>query len=181
MKNTGSPLSANGSLVGTSRCDVPGGKAAGILGPLGARTAQRAVPAKLEDPLRGLFGKWELPPNISASQRLTREWKTMAAMIRCYCHGCHSAAAALCPECQGLLDYATLRLDRCRFAIKKPTCANCPVHCYQRDRREQMKAVMRYAGPRMLWRHPVLSFRHWLDGFRKAPAVGRPSVSAGIL
>jgi hypothetical protein len=23
----------------------------------------------------------------------------------------------------------------------------------------------------MLWRHPILSLRHWLDGFRKAPVV----------
>jgi hypothetical protein len=30
---------------------------------------------------------------------------------------------------------------------------------------------MRYAGPRMAWRHPLLSLRHWLDGFRKAAAV----------
>jgi hypothetical protein len=30
---------------------------------------------------------------------------------------------------------------------------------------------MRYAGPRMLWEHPVLSLRHWLDGFSKAPEV----------
>ena len=44
----------------------------------------------------------------------------------------------------------------------------------ERARREQVKAVMRYAGPRILWRHPVLSLRHWLDGFRKAPAVEPP-------
>jgi hypothetical protein len=31
--------------------------------------------------------------------------------------------------------------------------------------------VMRHAGPRMLWKHPVMSLRHWVDGFRKAPAV----------
>jgi ABC-type sugar transport system permease subunit len=31
--------------------------------------------------------------------------------------------------------------------------------------------VESYAGPRMLWQHPILSVRHWLDGFRKAPAV----------
>jgi hypothetical protein len=30
---------------------------------------------------------------------------------------------------------------------------------------------MRYAGPRMLWEHPLLSLRHWLDGFRTAPAL----------
>jgi len=34
----------NAPLVGTLRRDVPGGKAAGKLRPLGARTAQRAVP-----------------------------------------------------------------------------------------------------------------------------------------
>lgn len=100
--------------------------------------------------------------------RLAREWKTMTAMVHIYCRGHHELE--LCPECRQLLDYAGLRLERCRFGIAKPTCANCPVHCYERQRRERVKAVMRYAGPRMLWRHPVLSVRHWLDGFRTAPA-----------
>ena len=93
----------------------------------------------------------------------------MSAMIHCYCRGRHTTTACLCAECQGLLDYATLRLERCRFGGEKPTCANCPVHCYQPERREQIKIIMRYAGPRMLWQHPVLSLWHWLDGFRKAP------------
>jgi hypothetical protein len=115
--------------------------------------------------------KPQLPLNISANPRLTREWKTMAVMVRCYCHDCHATATGLCPECRGLLDYATLRLNRCRFGAGKPTCARCPVHCYQRDQREQMKMVMRYAGPAMLCRHPILSLRHWLDGFRKAPPL----------
>lgn len=105
------------------------------------------------------------------SKRLAREWKTVAAMVQCYCRDHHAPASGLCPECQSLMDYAGVRLDRCRFGAEKPTCANCPVHCYQRARRDQMKAVMRYAGPRMLWLHPILSLRHWLDGFRKAPAV----------
>lgn len=102
--------------------------------------------------------------------RLSREFKTVTAMVRVYCRGRHGNRKALCAECQPLLDYASVRLDRCRFGAEKPTCANCPVHCYQRDRREQMRVVMRYAGPRMLWRHPMLSLGHWLDGFRRAPA-----------
>ena len=106
-----------------------------------------------------------------AGKRLDREWRTIAAMIACYCQDHHSAVDSLCLECQGLLDYAGVRLERCRFGLEKPVCVKCPVHCYQRARREQVKAVMRYAGPRMLWRHPVLSLRHWLDGFRKAPTV----------
>ena len=107
-----------------------------------------------------------------AGARLAREWQTISAMISCYCRHHHATRATLCPECQGLLDYAAIRLERCRFGMEKPVCAKCPVHCYQPARREQIRAVMRYAGPRMLLRHPILSLRHWLDGVRKAPAVG---------
>jgi hypothetical protein len=70
-----------------------------------------------------------------------------------------------------LLDYSGVRLERCRFGVEKPTCANCPVHCYQRASREQVKAVMRHAAPRMVWNHPIMSLGHWLDGFRKAPEM----------
>jgi hypothetical protein len=101
-----------------------------------------------------------------AGKRLAREWQTIATMIRCYCRGHHAAVTTLCPECQGLLDYAAVRLERCHFGSEKPTCVKCPVHCYQRERREQIRAVMRYAGPRMLWQHPILSVRHWLDARR---------------
>lgn len=102
-----------------------------------------------------------------AGKRLNREWKTMEAMIKIHCRDHHGATISLCAECQGLLNYAGVRLERCRFGAEKPTCANCPVHCYQRTRREQVKMVMRYAGPHMLLEHPVMSLRHWLDGFRK--------------
>ena len=106
-----------------------------------------------------------------SSKRLNREWKTMEAMIQIHCRDHHGSCAIVCSECQRLLDYANMRLERCRFGEEKPTCAKCPVHCYQRNRREQVKAMMRYAGPRMLWEHPVMSLRHWLDGFRNAPKI----------
>ena len=111
-----------------------------------------------------------VPPTASArraGKRLAREWKTLAAMVQIYCRAHHGGG--VCPDCQGLLDYARLRLDRCRFGPEKPTCARCPVHCYQRNRRDQVKAVMRFAGPRMLWEHPLLSLWHLLDGFRRIP------------
>jgi len=103
--------------------------------------------------------------------RLQREWQTMATMMQLYCRDQHGTTTALCAECQALLSYANARLDRCRFGGEKPTCAKCPVHCYQRERREQIKAMMRHAGPRMLWEHPIMSLRHWLDGCRKAPEL----------
>jgi hypothetical protein len=105
------------------------------------------------------------------SPRLSRERQTMAAMLQIYCAAHHGGQSALCPVCQGLLDYATLRLERCRFQEHKPTCAKCPVHCYRPEPRERVRQVMRYAGPRMLWRHPLLALRHWLDAYRPVPAL----------
>jgi hypothetical protein len=106
--------------------------------------------------------------------RRNREWNTVQTMIRCYCHGQHASGDGLCKECQELSDYASLRLNRCRFGEQKPTCAKCPVHCYERRRRDQIKQVMRYAGPRMIWQHPIQSLRHWLDGWHRS-AKSTPS------
>ena len=105
------------------------------------------------------------------SARLAREWRTMSAMVRIYCRDHHPGSKGMCPDCEQFLKYAGLRLERCRFGEQKPTCARCPVHCYQRDRREQVRVIMRYAGPRMLLEHPILSLRHWLDGFHKMTVV----------
>lgn len=105
---------------------------------------------------------------VFEDRRREREWKTVVAMIRIYCMGRHQCDGDLCSECEGLMVYARARLQRCVFGAGKPTCAKCPVHCYQPARREQMKGVMRYAGPRMLWHHPVLTIRHWIDGMGAA-------------
>jgi hypothetical protein len=106
-----------------------------------------------------------------AGARLARERRTMTAMVRIYCRDQHLPACSLCAECQQFLDYAYGRLERCRFGLEKPVCAKCPVQCYQRERREQVRVIMRYAGPRMVLKHPLMSLRHWLDGFRKTPAT----------
>lgn len=102
--------------------------------------------------------------------RVVREEKTVAAMVRLYCRRQHGTDGGLCPDCRELLDYARRRLARCPFQEQKPTCARCPVHCYRPAQREQVRAVMRYAGPRMLLRHPLLAILHLLDGRRPLPA-----------
>ena len=105
--------------------------------------------------------------------RIERERKTLEAMIRVYCHGTHGSGTGECAACAELQAYADRRLEKCPFQEEKPPCARCPIHCYQPERREQVKAVMRYSGPRMMFRHPIFALRHWLDGFRKAPAHPR--------
>jgi hypothetical protein len=102
--------------------------------------------------------------------RMTREARTIEAMIGIYCHDHHGTRGLdLCADCAGLLSYAGLRLEKCPFQENKTTCAKCPVHCYKPARREQVRAVMRYAGPRMLFRHPILAFYHLvIDGRPKS-------------
>jgi len=106
--------------------------------------------------------------------RLARELRTLSAMIGIYCHDAHAEDDGLCDGCAALLAYATRRLDRCVFGDDKPTCAKCTVHCYSAALREHVRVVMRYAGPRMLRRHPVLAVRHMIDGRRPAPVLGNP-------
>lgn len=111
--------------------------------------------------------------------RLARELATIRAMVRIYCHDLHGEDNGLCEECVALMNYATRRLDRCVFGDEKPTCVNCKVHCYRPSMREQVRIVMRYAGPRMLTRHPMLAIAHIMDGRRPAPDLPAPASRSG--
>lgn len=103
------------------------------------------------------------------TKRLARERLTMVRMIGMYCAAHHDGSGrSLCGTCQEFQDYADVRLQKCPYGEDKPTCANCPVHCYKPARKAQAREIMRYAGPRMLLRHPLLAIAHQLDSFRKA-------------
>lgn len=108
------------------------------------------------------------------NRRIARERQTMAAMLKMYCHDRHGTAEGLCEICGTLQAYAFERLDRCPFQPDKPTCLKCPVHCYKTDMRERVREVMRYAGPRMLWRHPILAILHMWDNRRSHPKQSGP-------
>lgn len=103
--------------------------------------------------------------------RMQRELKTVKAMVVIYCRGVHDSKDSLCPDCQELMTYATKRLEKCPYQESKSTCVNCPTHCYQAAMKERMRMVMRYAGPRMITRHPYLAVRHLLDGRKEAPPL----------
>jgi hypothetical protein len=106
---------------------------------------------------------------LTQHKHLARELKTITKMTEMYCSAHHGGTeAALCDECRDFVHYATVRLEKCPYGEDKPTCANCPIHCYKPARKAQSKAIMRFAGPRMLLRHPLMAIAHKLDGLRKA-------------
>lgn len=102
-------------------------------------------------------------------RRIQREKRTIAAMLDIYCrdhHADESARSQLCSDCERLLHYAHQRLDNCVFGELKQPCNQCTVHCYSKSLRPRIVEVMRYAGPRMTLRYPLLSILHLVDRLR---------------
>jgi hypothetical protein len=100
--------------------------------------------------------------------RIKREKKTINKMVHIYCKAKHgSPKNQLCDECNEFLSYAYTRLDKCPFQEEKPTCGKCLVHCYRPDMKQKVKKIMRYSGPRLLWKSPILALHHVFDGRKK--------------
>lgn len=109
------------------------------------------------------------PPAVA--RRRAREERVISQMVALYCAGNHDAASRteraccgepVCPACKAVDAYAVLRTARCRQMHAKTSCEKCPHHCYRLQEREQIRQVMRYAGPRMLTKHPIAAIRHLL-------------------
>jgi len=96
--------------------------------------------------------------------KIQREKDTVEKMIRFFCRSNHDKSETeLCVECDSLLSYAHKRLDYCQFGEDKPSCRKCPIHCYNPERREMIRRVMRYSGPRLVIKAPLTWIRHWFD------------------
>lgn len=89
-----------------------------------------------------------------------KEKAMVSDMIALYCKKKHGTKKTLCAECQELNAYARMRSDKCPFMETKTFCANCKVHCYKPAMREKIREVMRFAGPRMMFHHPVAAMYH---------------------
>ncbi|WP_082019769.1 nitrous oxide-stimulated promoter family protein [Berryella intestinalis] len=111
-------------------------------------------------------------PGLTEKQR--RELEVVRCMIGIYCRGHHgSKRAELCAECRELADYVAQRVARCPMADSKTFCSSCPIHCYRPAMRERIRAVMRYAGPRMLLVSPIKALAHAVDTLRERTRGGK--------
>lgn len=92
-------------------------------------------------------------------RKTEREKRVVCDMIAIYCRHHHNTKT-LCDECRALADYATQRSDHCPYKENKTFCSQCTTHCYAPAMREKIRKVMRYAGPRMIFYHPIAALRH---------------------
>ena len=105
--------------------------------------------------------------NNLLSGKLAIELKTIIIMTKIYCQAHHERSD--CKECKDLIHYVQHKLDRCVYGQDKPACKHCPIHCYKPDRRQQIQLIMRYAGPKMLFKHPILGVKHLIKTTKKFP------------
>ncbi|MBO4960819.1 MAG: nitrous oxide-stimulated promoter family protein [Flavobacteriales bacterium] len=94
---------------------------------------------------------------IASGAVVSSQMRVVEKMIRYYCAAHHDGRDkkdGLCGECGELLQYARHRLNKCPYGESKPNCSQCKIHCYSKDKREKIKNVMRYSGPRMIFYAP---------------------------
>lgn len=96
--------------------------------------------------------------------RIQRELNTLKKMIHIYCNRNHKSIN-LCSMCKKLEEYASQRLSKCPFLPNKPVCEDCAIHCYKINYRDEIKKIMRFSGPRLIFYHPIYLIRHYIDKY----------------
>ncbi len=92
--------------------------------------------------------------------KITREKQIVRKMVELYCRH-HLKCDTMPEEYSHLADYSCRRLDLCRYGEKKKACKDCPTHCYAPKEREQIREVMRWVGPRMMFYSPKDAIIHY--------------------
>jgi len=94
------------------------------------------------------------------NKKINNEKIIVKMMIDYYCKKNHFPEKNLCCDCEKVIEYAWLKLDKCFYGENKPACLKCEIHCYSAPMRKKIKDIMRYSGPRMIYIYPVASIKH---------------------
>ena len=116
---------------------------------------------------------------LTVEEKRKNEQKTVSLMIQLYCKKNHKqknamkGAEFMCEKCKNLLSYVDQRILNCPFMETKTFCSNCRVHCYKKEYREEIRRVMRFSGPRMLFYHPVKAICHVISTIKEKQKISR--------
>ncbi|MBR3840899.1 MAG: nitrous oxide-stimulated promoter family protein [Erysipelotrichales bacterium] len=95
--------------------------------------------------------------------KIEKERRIVGEMIALYYKNNYHQTIDDNEEAKELINYVNHRLSVCPFKDKKKFCSHCSVHCYEESKRELIKKVMRYSGPRLLFTHPLLVIKHVIE------------------
>ena len=91
--------------------------------------------------------------------KIEKEKDIVKFMIQYYCIKNHDKKE-ICMSCIDLIKYAHEKLSICPFGEKKTSCLKCKIHCYSKEKREEIRKVMSYVGPRMIYLMPIQYVKH---------------------
>ena len=107
------------------------------------------------------FGEKQKMMYFYTSKMNENEKRVVGNMIAIYCRAHHNISSkGLCEACAELRDYSMQQLEYCPYGEQKPPCSRCPIHCYKKERRLQIREVMRFSGRRMIFKHPIDAIWH---------------------
>lgn len=93
---------------------------------------------------------------MNLEKKRLKEQEIVSLMIQIYCKNHNDINE------EELVKYAKARIEHCPMMATKTFCSQCKIHCYRREKLEEIKKVMRYSGPRMILYHPLLAIKHAL-------------------
>jgi len=80
-------------------------------------------------------------------------------MLKLYCKKFHNTHI-LCKECNEIINYAIIKLEKCPFRGTIHTCKTCHIHCFTDNYRKKITEIMRFAGPQMIRHKPFSAIFH---------------------
>lgn len=84
----------------------------------------------------------------------------MEAIGSIYCCGNHDDVIRgediMCPECRKAIEGTLQRAEACPHG-HEGNCQDCDTHCQRGEAQQSIKRIMRYAAPRMAFRHPLMT------------------------
>ena len=98
-----------------------------------------------------------------SSKECQQEIDTIRAIVSLHCRKKHDhPPKLLCSECEDLLTYCEQKIQYCPWGDKRGQCVTCKSNCFHPDYIKRIKPMMRWAGPRLIFYHPIKLLRHYL-------------------
>ena len=104
------------------------------------------------------------------STQSEKDLRTLRAIGCMYCKAHHASSVkgphGLCEECTATVAFTHERTKNCPYGHAH-NCQDCTTKCNRGQQQQRVKAMMRYAAPRMLLRHPLMTMDYLSKKLRK--------------
>ena len=111
---------------------------------------------------------------IKRKTQAQKDRDTLEALGRIYCDAHHGQAdkdsSGLCPFCRNVVETTFARSQSCPNG-HEGNYEDCSIKCQRGEEQKNVKRLMAYSAPRMLFRHPLMTITY----LRKKFASRRPS------